>query len=140
MSEKSESFYREAAKSRSENLDNSRNQAFCSKLEKLLLNIDSTYAALMQIVRSDIATDWLTTLSENEDYHPCMLKQYQQTAESGNQTSLVSSTSAADKDPNKTVIDAGRGQMENTEENIEVSSRHFATHGSRKGPSIANSR
>ena len=44
-----------------------------------------------------------------------MLKQYQQTAGSGNQTSLVSSTSAVDKDPNETVIDTGVEEIENAE-------------------------
>ena len=55
--------------------------------------------------------------------------------------SLVSSTLAGDKDSNdETVIDTGNGAIENAEENGEVSSKHSATHGSRKQPSIANSR
>ena len=53
----------------------------------------------------------------------------------------MSSTSAGDKDPNdETVFDTGNGAIENTEESAEVSSKHSATHGSRKQPSIANSR
>ena len=48
----------------------------------------------------------------------------------GKQTSLMSSTSAGDKDPNETVIDTGNGALENAEENVEVSSRHSATQGS----------
>ena len=53
----------------------------------------------------------------------------------------MSTTSAGDKDPNdKTVIDTGNGAIENAEENNEVSFKHSATHGSRKQPSIANSR
>ena len=43
------------------------------------------------------------------------------------------------KDPNETVIDTGNGVTENTEENIEASSRHSATQGSRKEASITNS-
>ena len=69
-----------------------------------------------------------------------LIKQYQQTAESGNQTSLVASTLACDKDPKETVIDTKIGTTENPEENVEVSSRHSAAHGSRKEPSIATSR
>ena len=69
-----------------------------------------------------------------------LLKKYQQTVESGNQTSLVSSTSAGDKDPNETVIDTRNGVTENVEENVEISSRHSGTHRSKKEPSIANSR
>ena len=52
----------------------------------------------------------------------------------------MSSTSAGDKDPNETVIDTGNGAAGNGEENVDVSSRHSATQGSRKQPSIANSR
>ena len=56
-----------------------------------------------------------------------MMRQYQQTAESGNQTSLVSSMSAVDKDSNETVIDTGIGAIEKARQNIEVSSRRSAT-------------
>ena len=52
----------------------------------------------------------------------------------------MSSTFAGDKDPKETVIDTGNGVVENVEENLDVSSRHSATQGSRKQPSIANSR
>ena len=38
------------------------------------------------------------------------------------------------------VIDTGNGDIENAEEKAEVSSKHSAIHGSRKQPSIANSR
>ena len=70
-----------------------------------------------------------------------LIKQYMLSKYCGNQTSLVSTTSTGDKDPNdKTVIDTGSGTIENAEENAEVSSKHSATHGSRKQPSIANSR
>ena len=69
-----------------------------------------------------------------------LIKQYGQSKDCGNQTSLVSSLSAGDKDPNETVIDTGNGAVENAEENVEFSSSHFATQGSRKQPSIANLR
>ena len=52
----------------------------------------------------------------------------------------MSSTSAGDKDPNETVIDTGNGALENAEGNVEVSTGHSATQGSRKQPSTANSR
>ena len=53
----------------------------------------------------------------------------------------MSTTATGDKDPNDdTVIDTANGAIENAEENAEVSSKHSATHGSRKQPSIANSR
>ena len=69
-----------------------------------------------------------------------LIKEYGQSKDCGNQASLVSSTSALDKDTNETVIDTGNAVIENTEENIEVSSRHSATQGSRKQPSITNLR
>ena len=144
MAEKCESFYREAAKLEeevvSENLYDSRKQALCSKLEQLVTKLYTSQTAIIQIVNSVLDTEWLTNLSENKAYHRGLLKQNQQTTESGNQTSLVSSTSVGDKDPNKTVIDAGNGAIENADGNVEVSSRHSATQGSRKQPSIANSR
>ena len=144
MLKKGESFYREAAKLGeelgSENLDDYRNQGLHSKLEPLLTKLHSSHAAIIQIVKSKFAKDWLTTLSNKKNYFEDLLKQHQQTAESENQTSLVSSTSATDNNPNATVFDAGNGAIENADENVEVSSRHSATQGSRKKPSIANSR
>ena len=91
-------------------------------------------------MKSEFATGYLTNLSKHKIFYQNLLKQYQQTAESGNQTLLVSSTSAADKKPNETVIDTGNGVLENAEENVEVSSRHSATQGSRKRVSFTNSR
>ena len=76
-------------------------QALCSNLEQLVTKLDSNHATIIQNGKSDISTDWLTNLSENQDYHQGLLKQYRQTADSGNQTSLVSSTSADDKDPTR---------------------------------------
>ena len=52
----------------------------------------------------------------------------------------MSSTTAVDRDNNETVIDTGIGAQENAEENVEVPPWQSATQGSRKEPSIANSR
>ena len=62
--------------------------------------------------------DWLTALSKTNDYHRRKLKQYQQTEESGSKKSLVSSTMTAEKDPNETVIDTGKGESANVKENV----------------------
>ena len=79
--------------------------------------------------------------SNARSHYQELIKQYRLSKDCGNQTSLVSSTLAGDKDPNdKTVIDTGNGAIENAEENAEVSSKHSATYGSRKQPSIDNSR
>ena len=68
-----------------------------------------------------------------------MVKQYQQSTSSGNETSLGSYTSAGDKDPNETVFDTRNGAIENVEGNVDISSRRFATHRDRKESNIANS-
>ena len=82
-----------------------------------------------------------TNFSKARSHYQDLIKQYRLSKDCGNQTSLVSSTSAGDKDPNgETVSDTGNGAIENAEENAEVSSKHSATHGSRKQPSLANSR
>ena len=47
-----------------ENLDNSRKQALCGKLEQLLTKLDSTHAEVVKIVNSDTARDWSTVLSK----------------------------------------------------------------------------
>ena len=74
-------------------------------------------------------------------HHQDLIKQYRLSKDCGNQTSFVSTTPTGDKNPNdETAIDTGNGAIENTEEKAEVSSKHSATHGSRKQPSIANSR
>ena len=104
------------------------------------MKLDSFQAAPILKMRPHIATDWLTTLNEYTDYHQGMLKQYQQTSESGNQTSLVSFTSAVDKDPKESVNDTEVGAIGNTEEIVEFSSRNSASNGSRKESSFASSR
>ena len=82
----------------------------------------------------------LMEFSKNRSHNQDLIKQYGRSKDCGNQTSLVSSTSAGDKDPNETVIDTENGARENAKENVEVSSMHSATQGSRKELSIANSR
>ena len=79
--------------------------------------------------------------SKARSHYQDLIKQYRLSKDCGNQTSLVSTTSTADKDPNnEIVIHTGNGAIENAEENAQVFSKHSATHGSRKQPSIANSR
>ena len=141
---KIESFYREAVilgeESGSEILNGSRKQAFCRKLEQLVTKLDSSHAAIIQIAKSKFAKYWLTTLNNSKYCFQDLPKTSQQTAESGNQTSLVSSTSVGDEDPNETVVGTRNGALENAKENTEVSSKHSATHGNRKQPIIRNSR
>ena len=82
-----------------------------------------------------------TNFSNARSHYQDLIKQNRLSKDCGNQTSLVSTTATGDNDTNdETVIDTGNGAIENTEENAEVSSKHSATHRSRKQPSIANSR
>ena len=69
-----------------ENVDDYRKQWLCSKLEQLVMKLDSAHAALIQIVKSDFDMDWMTTSIKTKDYHRSRLKQYHQTAESEDQT------------------------------------------------------
>ena len=86
-------------------------------------------------------THEFANFSKARSHYQDPIKQYRLSKNCGNQTSLVSTTSTGDKDPNdETVIDTGNGAIENAEENAEVSSKSSATHGSRKQPRIANSR
>ena len=50
----------------------------------------------------------------------------------------MSSKFAGGNDPNNTVTVTRYGTIENVEENIVFSSRHFASHGSRIQPNIAH--
>ena len=104
----------------SKNLDDFHKQALCSNLEQLVTKLDSSHASIIQIVNSNIATDWLTNLSKNKDYHRGLLNQYQQTTGSGNQTSLVSSTSAGDNEPKENAVDTRHGETINAKKIVEV--------------------
>ena len=73
-------------------------------------------------------------ISNIRSHYQDLIKLYRHRKDRGNQTPLVSSLSAADKDPNETVFDTENGALENAKENVEVSSRHSATQGSRKQP------
>ena len=72
MSEKCEFFYGAAEKVEdelgSENLDDSCKQALCRILEQLVMKLDSSHAAIIQIVKSKFATEAFTNLSKNKNY------------------------------------------------------------------------
>ena len=108
-------------------------------MEEQVEKLDEICTELIQITRPGLRTGelWISViLSHYRD----LIKLYRHSRDCGNQTSLTSSTSVGDKDPNKTVIDIGNGEIENAQDNVEVSCRRSATQGSRKQPSIANSR
>ena len=123
-----------------EDLSEPEKQILCDQAEWLLEKLDEVFAEVLQITKTEACPFEFAGFINARSHYQDLIKQYRLSKDCGNQTSLVSTTSAGDKDPNdETVIDTGNGAMENAENN-EVSSKHSATHGSRKQPSIANSR
>ena len=128
-------------KLKSENLSDSEKQILCDQAEQLLEKRDEICAEAIRILKTESCPHGFANFSKTRSHYQDLIKQYRLSKDCGNQTSLVSTTSTDNKDPNdETVIDTGNGAIENAEENAEVSSKHSATHGSRKQPSIANSR
>ena len=128
-------------KLKAENLSESEKQILCDQAERLLEKLDEICAEALRIAKTEACHHGFTNFSNARSHYQDLIKQYRLSKDCGNQTSLVSTTSAGNKDLNdETVIDTGNGAIENAEENNEVSSKHSATHESRKQPSIANSR
>ena len=128
-------------KLKSKNLSDSEKQILCDQAERLLENRDEICAEAIRILKTESCPHGFAIFSKARSHYQDLIKQYRLSKDCGNQTSLVPTTSTGDKDPNdETVIDTGSGAIENAEENAEVSSKHSATHGSRKQPGIANSR
>ena len=117
-------------KVKAENLSDSEKQILCDQAERLLEKLDEIFAEVLQILKTEACPQGFANFSNARSYYRDLIKQYRLSKGCGNQTSLVSSTSAGDKDPNETVIDTRNGTLENAEENVEVSSRHSATQGS----------
>ena len=123
-----------------ENINDSKKQTLCNQMEELVKKLEEKHTEWIRITRPEVRTQEFVIINVFRIHYQDLIKLIRHSKDCGNQTSLVSSISAADKDPNKTVIDTGNGAIENAEENVEVSSRLSATQGSRKEPSIANSR
>ena len=128
-------------KLKAENLSDSEKQIQCDQAERLLEKPDEICAECLRIMKTEACPQGFAIFTNARSHFQDLIKQYRLSKDCGNQTSLVSSTLARDKDPNgETVIDTGNGAIENAEENAEVSSKHSATHGSRKQTRIAHSR
>ena len=127
-------------KLKAENVSYSEKQILCNQAERLWEKLDEICAESLRIMKTEVCLQGFANFSNARSYYRDLVKQYRLSKDCGNQTSLVSSTSAADKGPNETAIDIGNGALENAEGNVGVSSRHSATQGSRKQPSIANTR
>ena len=112
----------------------SKKQTLCNQVQRLAEKLDEICAESIQKVKQEYRSRELVNFSNIRSNYRDLIKQYRLSKDCENQTSLVSSTSAVDKDPNETVIDTGNEALG------EISFRHSATQGSRKQPSIANSR
>ena len=134
-------FLKLGKKLKAENLSESEKQILCDQAERLLEKLDEISAECLRISKTEDSPQGFANFRDVRSHYQDLMKQYRLSKDCGNQISLVSSTSVGDKDPNdETLIDTGNGAIENAEENAEISSKHSATHGSRKQPSIANSR
>ena len=127
-------------KLKTENSSDPIKQTLCNQIERLVEKLDEIYAESIRMIKPQNYSRELVEFSKNKIYYQDLIKQYGHSNDCGNQASLVSCTSTGDKDPKEAVIDTGNGAIENPEENVEVSSRHSATQGSRKEPSNADSR
>ena len=127
-------------KLKTENSSDSEKQTLCNQVEQLVEKLDEIYAEPICTMKQDYSCRELVIFSNFGSHYRDLIKENGQSKDCGNQTSLTSSTSAVDKDPNETVIYTGIGATEHAEENIEVFSRHSASLGSRKQPSIVKSR
>ena len=125
------------AKLKVENLSDSEKQTLCNQVERLVEKLDEIYAEAIRMIKPEDYSQELVEFSKNKSYYQDLIKQYGQIKDCGSQTSLVSSTSAVDKNPNETVIDKRFGARRNAEESVEM---HSATHGIQKEPSIAKRR
>ena len=128
-------------KLKAENLGDSEKQILCNQAERLLEKLDEICAESLRIMKTETCLQGFANFSNAKSYFHDLIKQYRLSKDCGNQTTLVLTTLAGDKDPNdETVIDTGNGAIENAEKNAEVSYKHSFTHGSRQQPSIFNSR
>ena len=109
-------------------------------MEEQVEKLEEIYKEWIRITRPEVCAGEFVGVYDIRSHYRDLTTLYRYSKDCGNQTSLVSSTSAGDKDPNETVIDTGNGATENAEENAEVSSKHSVPQGSRKQPSIANPR
>ena len=84
-------------------------------MEEQVEKLDEICTEWIQITRSEVRAGEFVDLSNIRSHYRDLIKLYRHSKDCGNQISLVSSTSAGDKDPKETVIDTGNGAIENAE-------------------------
>ena len=96
-----------------EDLSELKKQILCDQAERLLDKLDEVFAEVLQIMKTEACPHEFAGFINARSQYQELIKQYRLSKDCGNQTSLVSTTSAGDKDPNdETVIDTGNGAIE----------------------------
>ena len=86
----------------------SEKQTLCNQVERLVEKLDEIYSESIQKIKpKKYRSRELVDFSNIRSHYRDLIKQYGHSKDCGNQNSLVSSTSAVDKDPYETVIDTG---------------------------------
>ena len=119
--------------------NSSEKASLCSKLEKLMTKYSASCANFIPLLKPDIAAKAVTEFADSNNSIREVLRQHQQMADFGNQTSLVATPNASEKDPNETVIDTSKSNPKSHLDNIEVSSKKSAA-GQSQRTSKATSR
>ena len=86
--------------------NSSEKASLCSKLEKLMTKESNYYAEGVKLLKPEMASKEMIEFAERDTYMRNVIRQHQQTADFGNQTSLVATPNASEKDSNETVIDS----------------------------------
>ena len=84
----------------SENLSDQKKQTLCNKMEEQVEKLDEICTEWIQISKPEVHAREFVVFSDIRSHYRDMIKLYRHSKDCGNQTSLVSSTSAGDKDPN----------------------------------------
>ena len=102
--------------------ESSEKTTLCSKLEKLMSKNATLSSEIVQLLKPEIAAKEMIIFADSNNSIREALRQHQQMADFGNQTSLVATPNASEKDPNETVIDTSKSNPKSQLDNIEVSS------------------
>ena len=94
-------------KLKAKNLSDSEKQTLCNQAERFLDKLDEIFAEFLQIMKTEACPQGFANFRNARSYYRDLIKQYRLSKYCGNRTSLVSSTSADEKDPNETVIHTG---------------------------------
>merc|ERR1711894_639113 len=95
-------------------------------------------AESVKMLKLGIAAKEMIIFADNNTYIRDVIRQHQQTADFGNQTSLVATPNASEKDPNETVIDTSKSNPKSHLDNIKFSSKKSAADQSQRTSKAAS--